>query len=79
MRTSAGISGFGINNCEFTTANNSATAKPDSHHAPFIIFMTGTAMAAHNNARTACNRKSNGSVRNRLAMCAMMLSGSVPP
>ena len=32
------------------------------------VAATGRAMAVHNMARTACRRKSNGSLRNRLAM-----------
>ena len=54
MRTSAGMSGFGNNNgAVMNTPNSSATANPACHQSPFIIFMTGTASAVHNSARTA--------------------------
>jgi len=51
MRTSTGINGFGISNCALAIANNSATAKPASHHLPFIILITGSAMIVHSKPR----------------------------
>jgi hypothetical protein len=68
MRTSAGISGFGSNSSALVIVNNSATAKPASHHSPFVILITGSAIAAHNKPRTIWRTKSSGSVRIRLLM-----------